>query len=233
MALFQLDDDDDDFPPAEHAMNEPNGLLAIGGDLSPERLYRAYREGIFPWYSAHQPILWWSPDPRGVLLPADFHCSGSLRKQLRHHPYQCWINRDFKQVILACAAPRKDTDETWITPLMQAAYLKLHQQGLAHSVEIWLDDRLVGGLYGVAVGSIFCGESMFALRPNVSKMALYCLCQHWLKQGGSLIDCQMQNSHLQTLGTVEWPRRRYLQHLFLYRDAQLDARCWYRQEVTM
>ncbi|MCD8548287.1 MAG: leucyl/phenylalanyl-tRNA--protein transferase [Aeromonadaceae bacterium] len=233
MELVQLDESELAFPPVEQALSQPNGLLAIGGDLSPQRILSAYRQGIFPWFGAHQPILWWSPDPRGVLVPEAMHCSRSLLKELKRHDLRCWINRDFAQVIQACAAPRRDCDETWISREMQAAYLQLHHAGLAHSVEIWQGEQLVGGLYGLAIGSLFCGESMFSRRTNASKLALYYLCQHWQTWGGRLIDCQMQNSHLETLGVVEWPRARFMAQLALCRDETIDAACWRLQEVVV
>jgi len=231
--LVQLDESELAFPPVEQAMNQPNGLLAIGGDLSPQRILLAYRQGIFPWFGPHQPLLWWSPDPRGVLEPTAMHCSRSLLKQLKRGDVSCWLDRDFAQVIQACAAPRRDSEDTWISPEMQQAYLQLHRLGLAHSVEIWRDEQLVGGLYGLAIGSLFCGESMFSREANASKLALYYLCRHWHTWGGRLIDCQMQNSHLETLGVVEWPRERFVQQLARCRDDVIDPACWRHQEVKV
>ena len=190
------------FPALEHALNEPNGLLAAGGDLTPERLLCAYRNGIFPWFNRDQPILWWSPDPRAVLFPGDLKVSRSLRKRLRQRDFDVSIDRDFPAVIRSCAAPRAGCRETWITNEMRAAYLRLHALDYAHSVECWADDKLVGGLYGVALGKVFFGESMFTSRPDASKVALVHLCQ----QGFELIDCQLSSEHLARMGANAIPR---------------------------
>jgi len=163
------------FPPLHQALREPNGLLAAGADLSAERLVAAYRHGCFPWYQDGQPLLWWSPDPRTVLLPNNLHISRSLRKALRSDQFSVTFDRNFAEVIRACAEPRKDKDGTWITSEMQAAYFALHAQGHAHSVEVWQQDQLVGGLYGIAIGQLFFGESMFSRRSDASKMALCAL----------------------------------------------------------
>lgn len=195
----------DAFPDIESALIEPNGLLAIGGDLKPERLLCAYRRGIFPWYSDGQPILWWSPDPRAVLLPHRFHVSRSLRKVLRQRLFDVTIDRDFQGVVRGCAAPRRDQDGTWITRAMAAAFTRLHALGHAHSVECWQDGALAGGLYGVAMGRVFFGESMFSALSNASKVALAHLC----KMGFELIDCQIPNAHLMRLGAEMMARREF------------------------
>ncbi len=188
------------FPPLREALSEPNGLLAAGGDLSCERLLAAYQRGIFPWYSDGQPILWWSPDPRMVLYPADFHVSRSLAKASRRLPWAFSVNEDFAAVIDACAAPRDTQDGTWITPEMRAAYIDLHRRGWAHSVEVSLDGELVGGIYGLAIGRAFFGESMFSRVSNASKLALRFLCQRLQDDDFKLIDCQMHTAHLGSLG---------------------------------
>jgi len=194
------------FPRPEHALHEPNGLLAIGGDLRPKRLLAAYRRGIFPWYNEDQPLLWWSPDPRAVFFPERFHCSRSLRRTLRRADFSLRVDTDFRQVIRACAAPRAAQTGTWITPEMIEAYCDLHSLGYAHSVEIWQDARLVGGVYGVAIGRVFFGESMFSKVTDASKAALYALCG----MGFGMIDCQMATPHLSRLGALELPRTDFL-----------------------
>ena len=219
MSLYWLGTDGGtDFPPVERALREPNGLLAAGGDLSERRLLAAYAHGVFPWYSAGQPILWWSPDPRMVLRPADIHVSRSLRKALCREDWRISINRDFAAVIAGCAAPRHSELETWITPEMTDAYCALHTAGWAHSVEVWQGDVLVGGIYGVAFGRVFCGESMFHRRSNGSKVALLALCRHLEHDRFELLDCQMHTAHLATLGASEIRRVEYLD--VLRRQAQ-------------
>ena len=197
------------FPPLEQALEEPSGLLAAGGDLSPERLLAAYRRGIFPWYSPGQPVLWWSPDPRAVLFPEEFHCTRSLAKTLRNGGFIAAIDRDFGAVIDGCAAPRAASPGTWITSEMRAAYLKLHRLGYAHSVETWRGDALVGGLYGVHLGGVFFGESMFSRERDASKVALAHLvaaCEH---NGLAVIDCQLPSRHLSSLGARTIPRSQF------------------------
>ncbi len=190
----------DDFPATSSALHEPNGLLAIGGDLSSARLLNAYRRGIFPWYADGQPIMWWSPDPRAVFRPDTVHVSRSLGKTLRQKRYQISFDRAFAAVIAACAGPRKGADGTWITAAMQSAYAELHARGFAHSVECWQDGELCGGLYGVALGRIFFGESMFSARRDASKVALVELCRHLVDWDYTLFDCQVDNPHLERLG---------------------------------
>lgn len=200
----------DAFPSPEQALTDPDGLLAIGADLAPDTLLRAYRAGIFPWFSDQQPILWWSPDPRMVLFPAHMRCSRSLRKSLRRNPYRFSSDQAFARVIEACAGPRRGADGTWITTEMRDAYTRLHQLGHAHSVEVWLDGELCGGLYGIALGGAFFGESMFSLRPDTSKAALYWLSLMAGPLRLTMIDCQVSNPHLASLGASEIPRQRFI-----------------------
>jgi leucyl/phenylalanyl-tRNA--protein transferase len=202
------------FPPVETALDDPDGLLAAGGDLSPQRLLDAYRHGIFPWFSEGQPILWWSPDPRTVFATGRVHVSSRLRRWLRHCPWTLHADRDFAGVMRACAAPRPQQPTTWITNQMFAAYCWLHQLGHAHSIEVRdADDHLMGGLYGVAVGRMFFGESMFSAQTNGSKVALLAACRvlhHW---GFALLDAQVESAHLATLGAIQMPRADFVAHL--------------------
>jgi len=199
------------FPAAEHALEDPPGLLAVGGDLRPERLLAAYRRGIFPWYSPGQPILWWCPDPREVLFPGEFRRTRSLAKRERNAGFEVRIDAGFAAVIDACAAPREhDGGGTWITAEMRAAYLALHQLGYAHSIETWHADALVGGLYGVHLGEVFFGESMFSREADASKVALSALVRHALATDITLIDCQMPSRHLASLGSRSIPRSEFL-----------------------
>ncbi len=195
------------FPPLDQALDEPEGLLAAGGDLSPARLLAAYRRGIFPWYSAGQPVLWWSPDPREILLPDEFKCSRSLAKTLRNRGFEVAFDRDFAGVVSACAARREHSNGTWITPEMHAAYSELHGHGRAHSVEVRLNGELVGGLYGVLMGRVFFGESMFSRERDASKAALAHLVERGLVAGLTLIDCQLPTPHLRSLGSKPMNRR--------------------------
>ena len=197
------------FPPLEQALDDPEGLLAAGGDLAPARLLAAYRRGIFPWYSAGQPVLWWSPNPREVLLPAEFRCSRSLAKSMRNRGFEIAFDRDFAAVVSACAARRENSTGTWITPEMHSAYAELHARGHAHSVEVRLGGHLVGGLYGVLMGSVFFGESMFSREPDASKAALARLVERGLVAGLTLIDCQLPTPHLRTLGSKPMNRREF------------------------
>jgi leucyl/phenylalanyl-tRNA--protein transferase len=206
------------FPPLEQALDEPEGLLAAGGDLSPARLMAAYRRGIFPWYSAGQPVLWWAPDPREVLEPAEFRCSRSLAKTLRNRGFEVTFDRDFADVVAACAARREHSTGTWITPEMHAAYCELRLRGRAHSVEVRLDGQLVGGLYGVLLGRVFFGESMFSRERDASKVALAWLANRALVAGLQLIDCQLPTPHLRSLGSKPVSR-----HEFSARVARLTA----------
>ncbi|HTO51606.1 MAG TPA: leucyl/phenylalanyl-tRNA--protein transferase [Burkholderiales bacterium] len=200
---------DTPFPPLAAAQKEPNGLLAVGGDLSPRRLLEAYRRGIFPWYSEGDPILWWSPDPRMVLFPEELRVTRSLAKTLRNKPHEVRFDTAFAAVMRECAAPRPGQGGTWIGPEMRAAYRKLHDLGYAHSVETWIDGELAGGLYGVAIGGAFFGESMFTRARDASKMALVGLVRRLAAAGFGLIDCQMHTAHLQSLGAREIPRAEF------------------------
>ena len=197
------------FPPLEQALDEPSGLLAAGGDLSTERLLSAYSRGIFPWYSPGQPVLWWSPDPRAVLFPEEFRCSRSLGKTLRNGGFESAINRNFRGVIEGCAAPRERSLGTWITPEMLAAYVELHRRGYAHSIETYRGSELVGGLYGVRLGAVFFGESMFSRERDASKVALARLVEACLSEAIVVIDCQMASNHLESLGSRRIPRARF------------------------
>jgi leucyl/phenylalanyl-tRNA--protein transferase len=197
------------FPPLEQALEEPSGLLAAGGDLSPERLIAAYRRGIFPWYSPGQPVLWWSPDPRAVLFPEEFHCTRSLAKTLRNGGFSYSMDGDFAAVIDGCAAPRAASPGTWITSDMRAAYLELHRLEHAHSIEIRRDGALVGGLYGVRLGGVFFGESMFSRERDASKAALAHLVALCRRNSLAVIDCQLPSRHLTTLGSRTIPRSQF------------------------
>lgn len=201
------------FPPLTHALKEPNGLLAAGGDLSAERLLEAYSNGIFPWYSDDQPLLWWSPDPRMVLFPAELKISRSLGKRLHKHDYEIRVDSRFETVMRACAAPREGQSGTWITDDMIAAYCELHRRGLAHSVETWIGDELAGGLYGVALGRMFFGESMFTRATDASKIALATLVKQLQRWEFGLIDCQMNTAHLASLGAREISRADFMRRL--------------------
>jgi leucyl/phenylalanyl-tRNA--protein transferase len=197
------------FPPLDQALDEPEGLLAAGGDLSPARLLAAYRRGIFPWYSAGQPVLWWAPDPREVLEPAEFKIARSLAKTLRNRGFEVTFDRDFADVVAACAARREHSSGTWITPEMHAAYCELRARGHAHSVEVRLEGKLVGGLYGVQLGRVFFGESMFSRERDASKVALAWLARRAVVAGLQLIDCQLPTPHLRSLGSKPVSRREF------------------------
>ncbi|MBZ9557376.1 MULTISPECIES: leucyl/phenylalanyl-tRNA--protein transferase [unclassified Modicisalibacter] len=210
------------FPPTESALHDPDGLLAAGGALTPDWLLAAYRRGIFPWFSDDQPILWWSPDPRMVLFPDEVRIRRSLAKRLRNGGFRVTRDQCFAAVIAACAETR--AEGTWITPPMQAAYRRLHDLGHAHSVEVWRGEHLVGGLYGVALGRAFFGESMFSRESDASKVALVHLARHLADQGGGLIDCQMHTAHLASLGARDIARRAFIDYLDQY--AALPADPW-------
>jgi leucyl/phenylalanyl-tRNA--protein transferase len=196
-------------PPTRRALREPNGLLAVGGALTPDWLLHAYRRGVFPWFSEGQPILWWTPDPRAVLFPGEFRRSRSLLKSIRNRGFETRLDTAFADVVAACAAPRREDPGTWITPAMYRSYVELHHRGMAHSIETWQDGRLVGGLYGVTIGSVFFGESMFSLARDASKVALARLVDESLARGIRLIDCQMETAHLASLGARALPRARF------------------------
>lgn len=200
------------FPDPNNALDEPDGLLAMGGDLSAQRLISAYQQGIFPWFSPNDPILWWSPSERAVIYPSLFKPSRSLKKFMKKEAYLVSINQSFNCVIEQCSAIR-GVDQMWITPDMINAYQHLHQLGYAHSIEVWQYDQLIGGLYGVSVGGIFCGESMFSLKTNASKIALWYFCQHFSQHSGQLIDCQMMTNHLASLGAKPMARADFLHSL--------------------
>jgi len=201
------------FPDVSQALREPDGLLAVGGDLSAERLMEAYRQGIFPWYEEDQPILWWSPNPRCVLYPEQLHVSRSLKKTLRKNVFSVSFDQQFARVMQHCAESRQDQDGTWITPDMLEAFQHLHSQGIAHSVEVWRGDELVGGLYGLAMGRVFFGESMFSRATDASKVALYQLTQQLLEWGFNLVDCQVHSEHLESLGAITIDRGQFIAHL--------------------
>lgn len=213
LQLTWLDEQDLEFPSADLALDEPPGLLAVGGDLSPARLVKAYRSGIFPWYQDGQPLLWWCPDPRTVLQPSQLHVSRSMRKFLRHTDFRVSLNSAFAEVMQGCAEPRAYTSATWITQDMQQAYCELHRLGIAHSVEVWEADQLVGGLYGLALGKVFFGESMFSRRTNASKMAFIHLAEQLAHWGFELIDCQMPTDHLFSFGAQSLARSQFIQRL--------------------
>lgn len=208
-----------DFPDVSLALEEPDGLLAVGGDLSPARLTAAYRQGIFPWYSDGQPILWWAPNPRAVLFPDELKISRSLRKTLHNKKFTVSFDQAFTEVIEACSQPRQEHNDpgTWITDDMKQAYQQLHAQGLAHSVECWCDGKLVGGLYGVAIGQVFFGESMFSRQTDASKVAFVTLVRQLSQWGFAVIDCQVQSQHLESLGARTIPREDF--------TALLDQHC--------
>ena len=201
------------FPPVENALRSPNGLLAAGGSLSAQYLLEAYRHGIFPWFNADQPILWWSPDPRMVLFPAECKISRSLHRTLRRGNYQIHTDRAFEQVMRACAAPRGGQAGTWIHEDMIAAYTELHRMGVAHSVETWMEGELAGGLYGISIGRMFYGESMFSRATDASKIALAHLAAQLQRWDYGMIDCQMNTPHLASLGAREIPRAEFMQRL--------------------
>ncbi|WP_017243942.1 leucyl/phenylalanyl-tRNA--protein transferase [Stutzerimonas stutzeri] len=216
--LTWLKRDDLSFPPLETALREPNGLLAAGGDLRPERLLAAYRHGCFPWYQEGQPLLWWSPDPRTVLFPDELHVSRSLRKRMRHGDYRVTFDKAFAEVIQGCAGPRSYADGTWITTPMQDAYVRLHEMGVAHSVEVWQQGQLVGGLYGLVMGELFFGESMFSRATDASKVGFVTLVERLREWGFALIDCQMPTRHLESFGARSIPRAAFAEALAMHLD---------------
>jgi leucyl/phenylalanyl-tRNA--protein transferase len=219
------------FPNVSEALDDPDGLLAIGGDLKPERIISAYRHGIFPWFSVDQPILWWSPSERATISPSQCHISKSMKRLINKKLFTVTINQAFFQVIKACAQPREAQVETWITDSIQQAYINLHRKNFAHSVEVWNGKQLVGGLYGVCIGSYFCGESMFSKENNASKLAFIALCQHFKKYNGQRIDCQMLTKHLQSLGVHEQSREEFIEDLSKFKDVSIDKACWVKQQI--
>jgi leucyl/phenylalanyl-tRNA---protein transferase len=203
----------DPFPPVERALAEPNGLLCAGLELTSERVLAAYERGIFPWYTAGQPVLWWSPDPRMVLRPHRFKLHRSLKKTLRHADYEIRIDQHFVEVMEGCAEPRPDQDGTWISEAIIATYEKLHRAGFAHSIECWMDGELAGGLYGIALGRVFFGESMFVRRTDASKLALAHLIAQLTRWDFELVDCQQQTRHLASLGAAPISRKHFVDEL--------------------
>lgn len=231
----------DRFPTLASALKEPNGLIAAGADLSSERLLDAYRQGIFPWYSEGEPILWWSPDPRTVFLLDEYKPSRSLQRFIRQNcssrhskrpNLKITLNHDFKSVIENCSLPRPKQKETWISEDMKQAYLSLHEKQQAHSVEVWQNDKMVGGIYGVSVGKIFCGESMFSFISNASKVALTFLVSHLRKGRFPLIDCQVENEHLSSLGATKISRQEYTTFLNNNINQNLTKDFWRKKELN-
>lgn len=216
----------DGFPDVATALRDPNGLLAAGADLSPERLIAAYSCGIFPWFNAGEPILWWSPDPRMVLLPAELKLSRSLKKVIRNRAYEIRFDSAFTQVMQGCARPRRDQGGTWITPVMIDAYTRLHQRGIAHSAETWVEGELVGGLYGVALGRVFYGESMFSNVTDASKLAFVHLVWQLKRWGFGMIDCQMKTAHLASLGAREIARAEFIRAVYDLIQYSSAPMCW-------
>ncbi len=218
----------DALPSPDNALREPNGLLAAGGSLNRDWLLHGYRHGIFPWYESGQPILWWSPDPRAIVLPDAIRVSRSLRRKLRSTSLQVTCDMAFDAVVAGCAAPRNYTSQTWITADMAAAYGALHREGWAHSFEAWHDDRLVGGLYGVAIGQVFFGESMFTRETDASKIAFVHSARFLATAGFELIDCQLPSAHLESLGATTLPRAQFLRRLEQLTDPPGSPAGWTR-----
>jgi leucyl/phenylalanyl-tRNA--protein transferase len=204
---------DDPFPSVETALREPNGLLCAGMDLSPQRILDAYSQGIFPWFNPGEPVLWWSPDPRMVLVPTELKISRSLRQRIKRGGYEIRVDTCFREVMMSCALPRDGQSGTWIGGAMLDAYTRLHETGYAHSVETWMDGELAGGLYGMAIGRMFYGESMFSRKPDASKLALAHLCRQLEAWNFGLIDCQMETEHLASMGARPIPRQEFIQEL--------------------
>ncbi|GGI88864.1 leucyl/phenylalanyl-tRNA--protein transferase [Shewanella gelidii] len=232
-SLSFLNHDVERFPAPEFALSDPNGLLAIGGDLQPARLMAAYYNGIFPWFNADDPILWWSPDPRAVFVPGSIRVSRSTRKYLKKQPWHYTINTAFEAVVTGCAGPRNNQDGTWITDDIQDAYKTLHKNGNAHSIEVWQQGQLIGGLYGLAIGQVFCGESMFHTKTNASKAAMIMLHQHLLRNGFKLIDAQIMNPHLDSLGAKAIKRKDFIKLLQRFRDKEACSTSWQAGEVLI
>ena len=226
MQLPWLSSPESSFPDISLALADPNGLLAAGGDLSPKRLIEAYSSGIFPWFEEGQPVLWWSPDPRMVLFPEDLRVSKSLQKTLNKSCYTVTLDEAFAEVIACCAQPRGDSPGTWITDEMQTAYTQLFESGHAHSVEVWRDGDLVGGLYGIALGQLFFGESMFSFESNASKIALVNLVKQLQQWNYKLIDCQISSEHLESLGAIEISREQFRQQLHEHLPCPGKAAPW-------
>lgn len=249
MKLPWLDPSAPNFPNTSQALDEPNGLLAAGGQLSADWLLNAYQKGIFPWFNEGDPILWWTPSPRMVIYPHQFHLSRSLRKTLKKADFTVTLNTSFTDVITACAAPRElssedlsiepslgssQEPETWITPIMADAYIDLHSRGIAHSVEVWQDKNLVGGLYGLALGEVFFGESMFSQMTNGSKIAMAHLVEYLKAWQYKLIDCQVYNDHLNSLGAIEIDRHTFEQIIHQHTaDKAANPKDWYSRDISL
>ncbi len=231
--LPQLSDESFLFPNVESALKEPDGLLAMGGDLTPQRIQNAYRNGIFPWFSVGEPLLWWSPSERATIAAGEVHISKSMKRFINKKQLNITVNHSFVAVINACSQPRASQAETWITQEMIDAYIALHHLGIAHSIEVWSNEQLVGGLYGICVGQTFCGESMFSQMNNSSKLAFIALNQHFKCFGGKTIDCQMQTTHLQSLGVASIPREVFIKNLEVTRDTTLTKGCWDTQAIKL
>jgi leucyl/phenylalanyl-tRNA--protein transferase len=240
--LYQLDEQDLTFPSQDFALTEPNGLLAVGGDLQPKRLINAYSQGIFPWYSENDPLMWWSPDPRAIINLSDLHVNRTLRKAIKKSPYKITLNTAFNQVIEQCAdAPFRD-DGTWILPEMEAAYIKLHELGYAHSIEVWhtscdglpnSEQELVGGLYGIAINGFFSGESMFYTKANASKFAIVALTDLLRSVDVDFIDCQILNPFLADMGAVEISRNKFLKMKQTAINKEVTPDFWLARELTI
>ena len=230
--LTTLDDFNILFPCPSLALSQPNGLLAVGGDLSNQRLFSAYQQGIFPWYNTDDPILWWSPDPRCVIFTHKFHVSKSFKRFLHKKEYTVTINKCFDDVIRGCQQPRSYQKETWINNDIVQAYTKLHQLKQAHSIEVWHNHQLIGGVYGVMTDHIFCGESMFSLRQNASKVALYSLCKLLSQHDIALIDCQIPNDHLISLGAQKMRRSDFLTYLSTKPQQKSSTINWHPQNLN-
>jgi leucyl/phenylalanyl-tRNA--protein transferase len=231
--LPELREDPAWFPPLYKALTEPDGLLAIGGDLAVSRLIQAYRNAVFPWFGEEDPLLWWSPSTRAVFEPHQLQLNRSLRKYLKQQHYRFSCNQAFSEVVAECAAPRHNQSGTWIVPQMQQAYLALHKAGIAHSIEVWRDDKLVGGLYGLSIGGLYCGESMFNREANTAKLALVMLQQHLQTYSAGWIDCQMPNPFLLQLGVKPLPRLAYISLLNQLKDDVVPEHCWLPRELEL
>ncbi|MBL4909985.1 MAG: leucyl/phenylalanyl-tRNA--protein transferase [Alteromonadaceae bacterium] len=231
--LYQLSDTSLAFPPLEDALTDPNGLLAVGGDLSPQRLIKAYQQGIFPWYSEQDPLLWWSPDPRAIIKISDLNINRTLAKFLKKSPFTVTLNKSFNEVISYCSDAPFRRDGTWILPEMLQAYQNLHHLGYAHSIEVWQQQRLVGGLYGVAINGFFSGESMFYLESNASKVALVYLAAHLKSANISFIDCQLLNPFLGSMGCSEIKRENFVKLKEQVLSVSLDKTFWQTKTLTL
>lgn len=233
IAWINQDDPPESFPEISAALTSPNGLLAAGGDLTPERLLYAYHRGVFPWFDSSQPILWWSPDPRCVMRPHSFHIARRLRRSIRNSPMEFSFNQAFNAIITACATDRFGQNGTWITDEMIEAYSILHDQGWAHSVEIWKDDELVGGLYGLVIGKAYFGESMFSQASNTSKIAMWSLCRFLVQHQFEILDCQVVSPHLTSLGAILMPRPEFAALLERACDSSTKFLEWPQERVPV